>query len=202
MSRVSLSKFQAHVRKWGECKLCHYAETRAKVCLARGKLPCDVLLIGEAPGYSENATGAPFIGPAGKLLDRIVERALEGLTDRWAFTNLVACIPLEGGSTGAEKLEAPEDGCVTACQPRLKEMVELADPKLLVAVGNEARDWLDPTYKYGLKLARRLPQVHVVHPAAILRFTVVQQGLAFQRCVVAIRNAWLDVVEGETEGAK
>jgi uracil-DNA glycosylase len=61
---------------WGRgcgSNLCPLAR---KVVLARGTLPCDVLFIGEGPGVSEDVTGRPFVGPAGSLLDHIVNTAL------------------------------------------------------------------------------------------------------------------------------
>jgi uracil-DNA glycosylase len=62
------------------------------VVLARGRIPAPILLCGEAPGVSEDVLGSPFIGPAGKLLDHILARAIDGQFD-YCLTNLVGCIP-------------------------------------------------------------------------------------------------------------
>jgi DNA polymerase len=55
---------------------------------ARGHVPCDILIIGEAPGASEDIIGRPFVGPAGILLDDILEKSLDP-DIRVAMTNLV-----------------------------------------------------------------------------------------------------------------
>lgn len=182
------------VERWKDCTACPLHKGRERVVLARGDLPCDVLFIGEAPGESEDCLGAPFVGPAGQLLDRIVERSLAGglgVGDdyrelRLCFTNLVCCIPRDpdGG-----KATEPDDEAIEACSVRLSEFVKLANPKLVVCVGSLARDWLEPGYKRSIRLHQKIPLVDVVHPAAILRANVAQQGLMIQRSVVKLRNA-------------
>ena len=141
---------------------------------------------------SEDTLGRPFVGPAGRLLDEMLGRALRaapkpsGGAYTWAMTNIVACIPREAdGSKTAE----PDDDCVEACAPRLAEFAAICDPKLVVAVGSLARDWLDPKYKRSVRFHRRLPTVDIIHPAAILRANVAMQGLMIQRAVVALTNA-------------
>lgn len=68
-----------HVANWQACKLCNLCKTRTQTVLFRGHIPCDVLFIGEAPGTAEDATGWPFIGPAGQLFDSLVDDALLSL---------------------------------------------------------------------------------------------------------------------------
>ena len=75
---VLMSPLQAHKRRWENCRACPLHEGRKKVVLVRGKIPCDALFIGEGPGGNEDSLGSPFVGPAGKLLDRIVEDAMSG----------------------------------------------------------------------------------------------------------------------------
>lgn len=192
------------VERWKDCTACHLCEGRQRVVLARGSIPCDVLFIGEGPGESEDSLGAPFVGPAGQLLDRIVNRA--GLPSKhvdlpnntwrlltWAFTNLVCCIPRdEDGGKATE----PDDEAIDACSVRLVEFVELASPKLIVCVGKLAKDWLDPGWKHSIQLHRKIPLVDILHPAAILRANVAQQGLMIQRCVVQLRNAVEELFNG------
>ena len=159
-----------------------------RVCLGRGRLPCDVLFVGEAPGASENVCGVPFVGPAGQLLDQIVERSVPtGL--RTAYTNLVGCIPL--GDTG-EKAAEPKPAQIVACQGRLREFIDLARPRLVVRVGRLAQQWLGGGLKNALPLPPGVPACDVVHPAFILRANEAQQSMAVQRCVVTIQNAVLE----------
>ena len=181
-----------HQRKWSQCKLCDLCNYRKKVVLCRGSLPCDILLVGEAPGASEDVLGIPFAGPAGKLLNHLIGLATEmAQTDcTLAFTNVVACIPLDGSR---EKASEPDKVSMEACKPRLIEMVDIAKPRALVAVGTLATKWLPKILPdaYGL-------EVHsILHPAAILRLDVSQKGLACQRVVVILA----DVMEGLKERA-
>lgn len=185
------SVFQLHVERWQECTACPLHETRQKVVLARGSVPCDVLFVGEAPGESEDCLGAPFVGPAGQLLDQIVARALRAAASqavlRLAFTNLVCCIPRDANGDKATK---PEHDDVLSCQPRLEEFVyDVAKPKLVVTVGKEAQDYLDQGYRHSLKLPAGTKQAHITHPAAILRMNEAQKGLEAQRCRITLANA-------------
>jgi len=72
---------------------------------------------------------------------------------------------------------------------RLIEFVELANPGLIVCVGELARDWLKPGYRYSIQLHRDIPTIDIVHPAYILRSPIAHQQLLIQRCEVKLRNA-------------
>lgn len=75
-----LSPFQAFCRKWGGgCGAAACSGRGTRVVLARGSVPCDVLVVAEAPGESENVIGRPMVGPAGRLMDRVLRDALGGL---------------------------------------------------------------------------------------------------------------------------
>lgn len=151
-----------HREDWGSCTRCPLHEGRAKVVLGRGKLPCDILLIGEAPGESENVLGQPFVGPAGHLLDRIIRSAVPD-SMAWAITNLVACIPRQDGS----KVSEPDPDDILHCAPRLDEFVRMANPRLIVCVGKLAESWV-----IGTKGRRHLlawyngAMIGIIHPAA------------------------------------
>lgn len=69
--------WKSHVAKWKDCDKCPLHLTRTSIVLAKGNVPCDVMFIGEAPGRSEDMLGRPFVGPAGILLDQMIERAME-----------------------------------------------------------------------------------------------------------------------------
>jgi len=90
----SMTPYQRFVSRWGDCRKCILCRSRSRIVLARGRVPADVLLVGEAPGESENVIGSPFTGPAGHLLDQIVKHALRGRPAlSCCFTNLICCIP-------------------------------------------------------------------------------------------------------------
>ncbi len=201
-----LSPFAEHCRRWaGGCgaEICASAYSR---CYARGSIPCDVLFVGEAPGESEDSLGVPFCGPAGKLMDQMVEEAMEPWQGpggvgpgcnavSWAFTNLVLCIPRDPSSGGKAGEPMPED--IRACGPRLAEIVAIAAPKLIICVGALSREWTRGR-TLGSKSKRYDPLgaagytgavADVEHPAYILRLNVAMRGLAIQKVVVTVREA-------------
>lgn len=182
-----MTLFEQHCNRWKNgCGWdgCHRARNRV---FLRGRLPCDVLFVGEAPGESEDALGRPFMGPAGKLLDRIIARAFgDPPAVSWAFTNVVACVPrLADG----EKATEPDDEQCESCRPRLQEIIDLARPRLCVAVGRVAEEWLDQAMKHAPRLPAECKLIEIVHPANLLRDPVAAQGLKIQRCEVVLRNA-------------
>lgn len=185
--------FQIHKRRWINCKRCPLAEHRHKVCLVRGKLPADILFVGEAPGVSEDTLGSPFVGPAGKLLDMILKDAmpprtvevdgeLKTIDVRYAITNVIGCIPKDD-----EKLKVgePPKFAVVSCRPRLTEIINLVKPRLIVQVGKHSEKYTPAA----VKDPKKFKWLAVIHPAAIMRMDVSQKGLAIQRTRVAIARA-------------
>lgn len=152
-------RWDLHCRKWRNCVRCPLHKTRRHVVLLRGSLPCDVLFIGEAPGESEDELGEPFVGPAGQTLDELISAATEGLPQlRYAFTNLVGCLPVGTTADPNEKRE-PKAEEIHKCSSRLLEVLELSNPGLVVHVG---------TLSKKLDVGKR-KSVHILHPAFILR---------------------------------
>jgi uracil-DNA glycosylase family 4 len=162
----SLSPYQLHVLEWKDCLRCYYHETRNKVCIARGRLPCDVLFIGEAPGESEDSLGIPFCGPSGYLLNDIIKEAITNSIKRshitYALTNLIGCIPIElDEDEHRGKLQVPSIESIMACTPRLQEIVKIANPKLIVCVGSLASQYTNSASKGAIKLPYRTEKVTV-----------------------------------------
>lgn len=178
----------AHVEKWKDCQNCPLGQQRDRICFARGTLPCSVLFIGEAPGRDEDSLGQPFKGPAGRLLDQIIERALPSDV-MYVMTNLVLCFPREAKARGDNE---PERGEILECRPRLIEFANIVQPRLVVYVGSLAEQYVKPICTG--------PSVRIDHPAYILaRLPVAQKGFAINKCVVQIRNAWEDVIQSKTK---
>ncbi len=189
-----MTRYQLFVNEWKDCRRCSLCETRQKVVLARGKIPCDVLFLGEAPGASEDVIGRPFVGPAGKLLDTIIARSLpDGVTH--AFTNMICCIPRD---EDGDKTAMPDDDSVEACTSRLQQFVRLADPRLIVTVGAFAEGWLDDKYKRCIRFHKPIPEVTITHPAAILRQNAAMRGFAIQRCIVNLTMAVEEMLEARS----
>lgn len=203
-TRTPLDQWKHHVARWRECRECPLCDQRYRTVLGRGTVPCDVLFVGEAPGENENLIGQPFVGPAGNLLDDIVdrsvgafnrERAVEGeraLTT--AYTNLVACFPAEAKQT---KNHQPAKEEIAACQDRLREMIAICRPRLIVAVGSLADENIPlalDTIVYSGGRVQDHPTVRhtisILHPSYILsRLPLAQKGMAVQKIIVNIRTA-------------
>ena len=187
----SPSPYQLHVLDWRDCKRCDLSKTRQNVAIYRGKVPCDVLMVGEAPGDSEDVLGKPFKGPAGKLLDDIISNSLSEET-RVGITNAVGCIPYD---EEGQKLPRPPKFAIEECLPRLKQIVAIANPRLIVSVGETATKALWFVYRNPLV-------VPIIHPAALLRMNTAQFGLEVQRAVIVIRDGWRKVQESKNASAE
>lgn len=180
MPKISQKKlsWKTHKAKWSDCTLCDLSECRKKVVLRRGKIPCDILMVGEAPGTSEDALGESFIGPAGHLLDQIIARSFP-LGVRVAFTTLVACIPKDAKGN---KVKEPPKKAIQACADRLKNFIRLCNPKAVVAVGKLPSKYLPELLNEETEL------IEIPHPAYILRADTYQRTLALKKCEVILRD--------------
>lgn len=193
--RKPMTQLERHKDKWKDGCGSDLCPDATKIVFTRGKLPCDILFIGEAPGRSEDILGKPFVGPAGHLLDNIISRAIpEDLGVRVAFTNLVCCIPRS--EEGGKSTDQPLDEHIKACAPRLCEFVALAKPRVIIAVGKLPEHWLDPGMKDSVGIGREYKRIVITHPAALLRTPVVKRVIDIQRCIVTIRMAvdkWINI---------
>jgi DNA polymerase len=137
----------------------------------RGTPEAVVAIVGEGPGAEEDQQGAPFVGRAGKLLDRMLEAA--GLQDRVFITNTVFWRP-PGNRT-------PSPGEQSVCAPFLERALQLVEPKLLLLVGGASAKSMLKKEEGILSLRGRwfewrdqagklvLPALPTLHPAFLLR---------------------------------
>jgi DNA polymerase len=166
---------------WAKCEKCGLHQNRKQVVLWRGYLPADLLLIGEAPGVSENIFGLPFYGPAGHLLDEIISEA-EAEVGRdlvYCLTNLVACIPLDEHNAPRE----PSAQEIKTCEPRLHELIDYCRPKLIICIGKLAEEHVILPPKWAT-----VPRTTMIHPSAILRLPRHQQTPPYRKAISAIVN--------------
>lgn len=132
------------------------------------KLSCKFLFIGESPGVSESVIGQPFVGPAGKELDRLLQ--LVGIED-YGMTNTIACFPPEEG-TAKSKYRKPNKDEIENCRQRLDELVEIVMPSFYIALGNVAKSNPPTGVRYHLELD---------HPLTIIRQTPNRRKVIFNR---------------------
>jgi DNA polymerase len=177
-----LTQLEAAIAAFDGCGLKFEGAKRA--VFARGNPEAPVMVIGEAPGADEDAQGQPFVGRAGKLLDRMLAAA--GLEGRVFITNTVYWRP-PGNRTpvAAEQL---------ACAPFLERAVALVKPKVLLLVGGASAKSVLKKDEGILSLRGRwfewrsedgsieLPALPTLHPAFLLR----QPG--------AKKRAWQDLL--------
>lgn len=149
-----------------DCDRCPLAQTRTKLVFGAGSPSARLMFVGEAPGRDEDAQGIPFIGRAGKLLDRII--IAMGLTrDEVYIGNILKCRPPENRNPNASE--------VVQCLPFLKRQIGIIRPDLIVCLGGVAAQTLLET-KQGIgKLRGRFLDyagtklLCTYHPAYLLR---------------------------------
>lgn len=150
-------QIERHRADWRHCCKCPLHCRRYKVVLWRGYLPCQLLLIGEAPGDVEDSDGFPFVGPAGGILNEALDDAIKHTGNfTYAITNTVACIPRdENGDTREPTVEE-----TTACSPRLLEFIGIASPRHILYLGEVAAK---------VQLNQPIPFSEALHPSKVLR---------------------------------
>ena len=190
-----MSPWQIFKDKYENCDKCELHRVRRRIVLAKGTIPADVLICGEAPGPSENKIGVPFVGPAGNLLHRIIERAElnTGKDLTKCFTNIICCIPKS--EENSKKFAQPPAYAIKACSPRLLEFVKLCQPRLIVLVGQLSAKYtpLCSENLWELGLPQIPNRVEVLHPAAILRMKTDQPEsakLEIRRCCIILEEAF------------
>ena len=180
-----MSLFTQHIDRWkGGCgaSICPRATKR---CFARGSIPAMILFIAEAPGESEDSIGAPMVGPAGHLFDSIIKQAVP-VDVTYCITNLTLCIPTdaEGNKNGE-----PDHDDIQKCRPRLEEFITIVNPRLIVAVGKLAKDYLERGFRHNVRYDSSIRVVDVIHPAAIIRGSEVMKNISIKRTITTIQNA-------------
>ena len=111
------------------CTRCALAATRTQVVFGSGSPTADLMFVGEAPGFHEDKQGVPFVGAAGKLLDKLLEGI--GLTREDVYVaNVLKCRPPGNRD--------PQPAEIESCEPHLWKQIELIQPRLIATLGNFA----------------------------------------------------------------
>jgi len=148
------------------CTRCRLSEKRKKVVVGEGAADSRVMFIGEGPGAEEDRTGRPFVGQAGKLLDRMI-LAMGFERDQTYIANVVKCRPPGNRD--------PKDDEITACSAFLDRQIDFIRPEVIVALGRFAANRLTGTEKPLGALRGKwshykgVPLISTYHPAYLLR---------------------------------
>ena len=145
---------------------CPLGQTRTNLVFGTGNEHADLMFVGEAPGEQEDLQGVPFVGAAGKLLDRYLYAV--GIPRESVYiANILKCRP----PRNRDPLPEEQD----ACMGFLREQVRLIDPKIIVCLGRiSAMRLIRPDYRitkeHGILVRKgKFLMTAVYHPSALLR---------------------------------
>ena len=148
------------------CQLCPLCEQRKNIVFGRGNQHAKLVLVGEAPGREEDEQGLPFVGEAGRLLDRILF-AMQLSPDEVYICNVIKCRPPHNRD--------PEPNEIAACEQFLKRQLAAIAPQLIVTLGRFAAQTLLQTKDPISRLRGHwreyegIPLMPTFHPAYLLR---------------------------------
>ena len=151
-----------------QCTLCSLHRSRTQTVFGVGRRDADLLIIGEAPGAEEDRKGEPFVGRAGQLLDAMLASVGFIRSDVY-IANILKCRPPNNRD--------PRNEEATACTPYLEQQLSLIQPKVILALGRIAAQWLlqcdtpigrlrGSVNQFGVQ---EIPLIVSYHPAYLLR---------------------------------
>ena len=156
------------------CKACDLYKRGTQTVFGEGPVKADIMMVGEQPGEAEDIAGHPFVGPAGRLLDRALEQA--GIDrSRVYVTNVVKHFKWE--PRGKRRIHAkPNAAEIGACRPWLDTEITLVKPRVLVCLGaTAAQALLGRAFKVTQQRGTFVPSTlaplvtATLHPSSILR---------------------------------
>ena len=159
-----------HFSSFKDCTRCDLHRSRTQVVFGDGNPFSSVVFVGEAPGEDEDRQGRPFVGRAGKYLNRKIEEVLGLKRDTVYITNVCKCRP--PGNRKPTPLE------IKACSPYLRKEIEIVRPKVICCLGATAGEGILGKRFSITKVRGSLypypydPEIKVLltyHPAYILR---------------------------------
>ncbi|MDQ2825335.1 MAG: UdgX family uracil-DNA binding protein [Verrucomicrobiota bacterium] len=157
-----------------KCTACHLYNRATQTVFGEGPKAAPMMLVGEQPGDSEDVAGKPFVGPAGKIMDRALEEA--GIDRKEVYvTNVVKHFKWE--PRGKRRIhQKPNSREIAACRPWLETELRLVKPKLVVVLGATAAQTIfGPSFRVTRERGKVLSSkfapkvVATVHPSSLLR---------------------------------
>lgn len=176
------------------CRACPLWRDATQTVFGEGEPHAGIMLVGEQPGDKEDRLGRPFVGPAGRLLDRaLAEAGIE--REKTYVTNAVKHFKFV--PRGKRRMhKKPADAEIDACHQWLERELELVAPRLVVALGATAARALlgRPTPVEAnrgrlLSLAGNIVLLITVHPSALLRIPDQYKAQAYRRFVIDLQAA-------------
>ncbi len=172
----------------GDCTRCPLSQGRSNIVFGDGNPDADILFVGEGPGAEEDKRGLPFVGRAGELLTRMIERGMGIPRSQVYICNIVKCRPPQN--------REPLPNEIAACRPFLDEQIDAVAPKVIVALGRPAtslllgRDVSITRVRGVWHEYRGTPLMPTFHPAFILRqYTEENRRLVWQDLKAALGRA-------------
>ena len=151
----------------GDCRRCGLCSDRTNLVFGVGDAAADLVIVGEGPGFEEDLKGEPFVGPAGQMLDKMLENVLGLPRARVYICNVVKCRPPNNRNP------LPDE--IAACRPFLERQILAVAPKVILALGNVPMKTLLGTEVGITKVRgtwhewRGIPLLPTFHPAYLLR---------------------------------
>lgn len=159
-------KLKSIARKIASCTKCRLSQERTHTVPGDGSPTAKLVFVGEAPGFHEDEQGLPFVGAAGKLLERLLTQISLSRKDVF-ICNVVKCRP------PGNRDPLPDE--ISSCEPYLLEQLDTLKPLVICALGRYAAQTLLRTDEGINRLRGRfhvyhdIPLLPTLHPAAILR---------------------------------
>lgn len=150
-----------------QCQRCRLAADRTNLVFGMGNPETDIMFVGEGPGQQEDLQGLPFVGPSGKLLDKMLEAVDLDRTKNVYIGNMVKCRPPQNRDPRPDEQEL--------CLPWLRNQVRFIRPKIIVCLGRiAAQRLMDPNFRVTRQHGQFVEKKGVwmmgtFHPAALLR---------------------------------
>lgn len=175
------------------CRGCSLYRSATQTVFGEGPASAQVVLVGEQPGDQEDRQGRPFVGPAGKLLDRALSDA--GIDRRKVFvTNVVKHFKFQPrGKRRIHRRPSAEE--VRACKPWLEAELGAVRPRALLALGaTAAQDLFGRSFRVTRERGKRLDSdlapvvMATIHPSAILRADDDDRQAEYDRFVEDLRG--------------
>jgi DNA polymerase len=172
----------------GDCRRCRLCEQRTQIVFGDGNPGAELMFIGEGPGEQEDLQGLPFVGRAGELLTRMIERGLGVSRGEVYICNIVKCRPPGNRTPQAEE--------VSACRPFLDGQIDAVAPRVIVTLGKPASSLLLGREVSITKVRgtwheyRGIPVMPTFHPAFVLRqYTEENRRLVWEDLKAALTRA-------------